>query len=569
MGPRDERIRGDLREPVAYGDPGESAMSPDVIAPPRKVRVRTSEGWVDLATQGPEGPGYETSPIGSVIAWTRRELPHGYVLADGATYTRAAEPQAYEVAGEEVAAGNPLWTINGAQETFTVPDLRDRFMYASSSAALGARGGASSVALSANQSGVNGNGASGWADRDHSHGLWLRTYDDGAHAHWVNGTWSHPSGGSYTPRYTDRSGGAYEGGWVVGMHDYYNIWNSNVTDGTPAHSHHIGGDTGGFSTNHLHGLQARNADEAHENMPPYVVLAYVVKIRGATISDAGLVGPPGQPGNSITIPIEPWRIVGAAGEPGFESGFRNYGATWGGAGFRKWPDGKVTLSGLVAGGAADSVVFTLPAGYRPPGDLIFAVDTNQNSHARLDVFANGQVLARNPSPAYISLNGVEFDTNTVSEWATGPRGLAGPPGGAPTVQRAIGKSATYATYTALAELDDGAGGLMRITVTPEVASWWEVNAHIGLVMKNDAAYHYAYWRCELDPPDQDGLPGSYVIKTQHSQVQTYEHYSWSRIFRLAAGTAYTARLLIQPNGGSWNVYRDAERLAIEGKLWAQ
>jgi hypothetical protein len=410
-------------------------MSPDVIAPPRKVRVRTSEGWVDLATQGPEGPGYETSPIGSVIAWTRRELPHGYVLADGATYDAQTWPQGFDAALEEAEAGNPLWTANAGAGTFTVPDLRDRFMYASSSAALGARGGASSVALSANQSGVNGNGASGWADRDHSHGLWLRTYDDGAHAHWVNGTWSHPSGGSYTPRYTDRSGGAYEGGWVVGMHDYYNIWNSNVTDGTPAHSHHIGGDTGGHSTNHLHGLQARNADEAHENMPPYVVLAYVVKLAGAVIGPDGIpAGPPGEqgpPGNSITIPIEPWHIVGEAGEPTLANGWANQGGSENAvAAFRKFPDGRVMLRGLLTAGTSGAPIFTLPPGYRPPSRQrwMVALGGASNPSQHIDVLPDGQVIQFAVYGGQTDLAVIQFDTESVSEWATGPQGPPGPIG---------------------------------------------------------------------------------------------------------------------------------------------
>ena len=72
------------------------------------------------------------------------------------------------------------------------------------------------------------------------------------------------------------------------------------------------------------------------------------------------------------VPIEPWHVVGAAGEPAFRTGWVNYPDSpptyyYEDLAFRKTPNGEIQLKGLVdaVAGAADGSVFTLPPGYRP------------------------------------------------------------------------------------------------------------------------------------------------------------------------------------------------------------
>jgi hypothetical protein len=78
-------------------------------------------------------------------------------------------------------------------------------------------------------------------------------------------------------------------------------------------------------------------------------------------------GTDGAPSNT---PIEAWHFVGAAGEPAFQNGWVNYDATRL-VRYRKYPDGRVRLSGCSRTVSAGSVAFTLPAGYRPsPGGLL-------------------------------------------------------------------------------------------------------------------------------------------------------------------------------------------------------
>lgn len=73
------------------------------------------------------------------------------------------------------------------------------------------------------------------------------------------------------------------------------------------------------------------------------------------------------PWKSISAGDHSWHYVGTAGEPAFENGWINYDndTRYLNARFRKDGDGYVHMQGLVEAGAANTVVFTLPAGYRP------------------------------------------------------------------------------------------------------------------------------------------------------------------------------------------------------------
>ena len=101
-------------------------------------------------------------------------------------------------------------------------------------------------------------------------------------------------------------------------------------------------------------------------------------ITGAKVKNGTLTGtqinastlgtvPTAQTANSV-LPPEGWHMVGAAGEPGFESGWGNVSATvpfaFEGAGFYKDREGVVHLKGIVKGGSG-GIIFHLPAGYRP------------------------------------------------------------------------------------------------------------------------------------------------------------------------------------------------------------
>lgn len=76
--------------------------------------------------------------------------------------------------------------------------------------------------------------------------------------------------------------------------------------------------------------------------------------------------------------------------PTLAGAWTNYGAPFGTPGYMKDALGFVHLKGLVKSGAVGSTIFTLPAGYRPAEQLIFA-GLGDGAVVRVDVLANGVV----------------------------------------------------------------------------------------------------------------------------------------------------------------------------------
>ena len=117
---------------------------------------------------------------------------------------------------------------------------------------------------------------------------------------------------------------------------------------------------------------------------------------------------------SVTAqPMEAWHTVGAPGEPAFQNGFVNYDVT-NTAGFRRYPDGKVRLKGIIKSGTNAQTAFTLPVGFRVPyGSFRFSCPAG----AQVDITSTGGV---NPTyTGWVDLSGVEFDTDTVTNYTSG------------------------------------------------------------------------------------------------------------------------------------------------------
>lgn len=97
----------------------------------------------------------------------------------------------------------------------------------------------------------------------------------------------------------------------------------------------------------------------------------------------------------------------------FENGFRNYGGVYHKCQYTKDIFGNVYLIGLAANSASNATerpIFTLPEGYRPAGNVIFAAP-NGGTVGRVDVLPNGSVQlssAYNPSSGFVSLSGIVF-----------------------------------------------------------------------------------------------------------------------------------------------------------------
>lgn len=103
---------------------------------------------------------------------------------------------------------------------------------------------------------------------------------------------------------------------------------------------------------------------------------------------------------------------GAWVAPTLSSPWINFGDVFGAVGYRK-DAGRVQLRGVVKGGAGGSVLFVLPAGFRPSTQLIFTTLSDVSSPTRVDVRTTGEVFVGLPpsaTVAWLTLDGISYFT---------------------------------------------------------------------------------------------------------------------------------------------------------------
>ena len=144
--------------------------------------------------------------------------------------------------------------------------------------------------------------------------------------------------------------------------------------------------------------------------------------------------------------------------------------------------------------------------------------------------------------------------------------LFSPPRGTVISEQVInGTGNTYLNAVSLNTLyrDNASTQIMRISYTPPVDCWWELDALIGIVYKTDAAYGYAYWGTLLAPADVDGIQRTKAIEMQNSSVNTYAFKSVHRKHRLVAGVAYSVDLYCDlTGGGTWQYNNSPDYLTM-------
>lgn len=175
----------------------------------------------------------QSEPAGVVKMWAGVKVPEGYALCDGAALRASEYPELYAAIG---TAFNNAVNYNGSQNTtqsgfFRLPDLRGRFVAGYSDVdndykQYGAAGGAKRVSLTGSQLPA------------HSHNLkdyyYSESFDEGN----------------------------------------YDRIETNGGIGSKGTDHN-----NNFLYYHSHETERAGDGEAHENRPPYYVLAYIIKTK--------------------------------------------------------------------------------------------------------------------------------------------------------------------------------------------------------------------------------------------------------------------------------------------------
>jgi hypothetical protein len=116
------------------------------------------------------------------------------------------------------------------------------------------------------------------------------------------------------------------------------------------------------------------------------------------------------------VKIEPFQLpsldkkhlIAVTGEAPFTNGWANFGSGYEPASYYKDTAGRVYLQGMITGGTIGLAAFTLPAGCRPSGQIVFDAQAN-SALGRVDVFPNGAVVVQTPSSNVgVSLSGLSF-----------------------------------------------------------------------------------------------------------------------------------------------------------------
>jgi len=189
-------------------------------------------------------------PVGCMMMWPTSAAPNGWLLCQGQQVDAATYPVLAQLLGQ--VAGK-----------ITLPSLQDKFpVGASSTRPIGAGGGAETVALATPQLPSHGHGGA--------------VSNGGAHAHTlsIDNALVVPPGGYVIPF----GGGIVN--QVTGSGSLYNVPANNTgpwAGGTQGpHTHTGQALTAG---DHAHGLTINptGGGQAHENMPPYLAVNYIIR----------------------------------------------------------------------------------------------------------------------------------------------------------------------------------------------------------------------------------------------------------------------------------------------------
>ncbi len=186
----------------------------------------------------PMSPAQGATPTGAILPYAGEMAPEGYLLCNGAEINRTTYASLFGVIGSTYGVGN-------GNTTFHLPDLRGRFPLG-----LDNMGGTSADVVTAAE--ADSLAGSGGAE---THTLTINEMP--AHSHLVR------------QRRSSRHEPEESGNWEVEITQRHNEsgWRSDDSTSNPLNS----------QTGENVPLQNTGGDQAHNNMPPYLSLNYIIK----------------------------------------------------------------------------------------------------------------------------------------------------------------------------------------------------------------------------------------------------------------------------------------------------
>lgn len=170
------------------------------------------------------------APVGSLMAYAGSAIPSDWLVCDGSAVARLAYPDLFNAVGTTWGAGN-------GTTTFNLPDLRNRMLYGAGTRALGK----------------------------------LSTAAEGEEAHLLLTSEAAQKAGTTGDDSPDH---------------YHNIIPNAVASpgqvGYPGTQYVVGSstiaNTQGASVRHQHALNGSSAASAHNNMPPYAIVNWIIRV---------------------------------------------------------------------------------------------------------------------------------------------------------------------------------------------------------------------------------------------------------------------------------------------------
>ncbi|MBT3318146.1 MAG: hypothetical protein HN948_00735 [Clostridia bacterium] len=224
-------------------------------------------------------------PVGSMLMWTSETLPTGWLLCDGTAVSRTTYEDLYETIGTTYGVGDN-------STTFNLPNLKGKFPIGIDDSdtdfdALGETGGAKDVTLSESELPSHDHSIA------HDHASATTDTQSASHTHGVNPpTHRHSLADGVGTAVVGSGTGSVVASGNSGNTGYYNQGSFDSDTQSASHTHGVDlpnytGDSGNAGSG-----------SAHENMPPFLTVSFIINYQDVKIPFKGSTGTTGNTGDT-------------------------------------------------------------------------------------------------------------------------------------------------------------------------------------------------------------------------------------------------------------------------------